>query len=567
MCGVEIFEIEKNMQQIRHFWRLIAPFWLAHPKRSQAILLLLLVIGLSLSSVWFSVRLNEWNGAFFNAIQKLDQETIYSLLWEFIGIVSIFVLVLVYTDWLQKKLMIEWRQAMTEEFLGRWFHTDGRHYRVTLLGKRTENPDQRIAEDIAILIETSLRLLISFLRSLLTIVSFVSILWGLSGALDLGFLGLDGIRIPGYMVWVCIGYTLIATGITHWIGKPLMQLNFQQQKREATFRSALILRQEHAEAIAGAHGEQREQRELASLFAHIQQNWRALMDKNRNLAFFTVGFGQVTQLAPIFFALPKFLAGAIQLGGLMQIRIAFQQISSAVGWFIYSYRDIARWSATVDRLVGFEEMLKIDLPKVLSVGTKREKGISAQVTTKTPDGKDLLENLVVRVRPGEIVALTGRSGLGKSALLRTLAGFWPYASGTITQSDAVYFVPQRLWLDSDSLSSLLAYPQRPRKYQEQDYQRVLRLVGLEHLIPLLQESHQWRHRLSAGEQQRVRFARIFLQRPAILLLDRTTAALDAQNLRMIFTHIRTELPQTATLMVSHQSRVHALADRVVALEE
>ena len=554
------------MQQLQRFWRLIAPFWLYHPKRLSALFLLIVVIGLSLSSVWFSVRLNRWNGAFFNAIQKMDADTIYRLLGQFILIVSVFVCVLVYTDWLQKKLMIEWRQAMTEEYLSRWFDKRHRHYRITLLGQRVENPDQRIAEDIAILIESSLRLVISFLRSFVTIVSFVSILWGLSGSLDLGFIGLDGVALPGYMVWVCFAYTLCATGLTHWIGKPLMRLNFEQQKREATFRSALILRQEHAEAIAGIRGERKEKQELASLFTHIQRNWRSLMDKSRNLAFFTVGFGQVTQLAPIFFALPKFLSGAIQLGGLMQIRIAFQQVSTAVGWFIYSYSEIARWSATVDRLTGFVTMLDASLDSRVEKH-KQSVGISAQLSTQTPEGRRLGSAVVMDIVAGEIVAIRGRSGLGKSTLLRTIAGFWPYAKGNMSVPEDIYFVPQRLWFARSNLATVLSYPHSANRYRKQDFERVLKLVGLRHLIPMLRQTqtHTWRHRLSAGEQQRLRFARIFLHRPKMILLDRTTSALDTRNIRRIFSHLRDELSDAAILIVSHQPRVHNLVDRVLSL--
>lgn len=345
------------MHQLKTFWRLVRPFWMQSTGRTGARLLLLAVIGLSLSTVWFSVRLNTWNGAFFNAIQAMDGGTIYPLLLEFIAIVAAFVFVLVYADWLRKKLVIEWRRWMTEDLLGRWLSADGRHYRLQLAGLEPDNPDQRIAEDVRLLIESSLTLVISFLRSLLTIVSFVTILWTLSGTLEWTMFGTEW-ALPGYMVWTCIGYTLVATGLTHVIGRPLMKLNFEQQRREADFRTSLFDIRRHGESIAGLGAEEAEQARLRASFERIVGNWRSLMNRERDLAFFTVGFGQVTQLVPIFFALPKFLSGAIQLGGLMQIRIAFQQVASAIGWFIYAYRDIAEWSATVDRLAGFEAALR-----------------------------------------------------------------------------------------------------------------------------------------------------------------------------------------------------------------
>ena len=298
------------MHQLKTFWRLVRPFWMQSTGRTGARLLLLAVIGLSLSTVWFSVRLNTWNGAFFNAIQAMDGGTIYPLLLEFIAIVAAFVFVLVYADWLRKKLVIEWRRWMTEDLLGRWLSADGRHYRLQLAGLEPDNPDQRIAEDVRLLIESSLTLVISFLRSLLTIVSFVTILWTLSGTLEWTMFGTEW-ALPGYMVWTCIGYTLVATGLTHVIGRPLMKLNFEQQRREADFRTSLFDIRRHGESIAGLGAEEAEQARLRASFERIVGNWRSLMNRERDLAFFTVGFGQVTQLVPIFFALPKFLSGAI----------------------------------------------------------------------------------------------------------------------------------------------------------------------------------------------------------------------------------------------------------------
>lgn len=249
------------MHQLKTFWRLVRPFWMQSTGRTGARLLLLAVIGLSLSTVWFSVRLNTWNGAFFNAIQAMDGGTIYPLLLEFIAIVAAFVFVLVYADWLRKKLVIEWRRWMTEDLLGRWLSVDGRHYRLQLAGLEPDNPDQRIAEDVRLLIESSLTLVISFLRSLLTIVSFVTILWTLSGTLEWTMFGTEW-ALPGYMVWTCIGYTLVATGLTHVIGRPLMKLNFEQQRREADFRTSLFDIRRHGESIAGLGAEEAEQARL-----------------------------------------------------------------------------------------------------------------------------------------------------------------------------------------------------------------------------------------------------------------------------------------------------------------
>ena len=553
------------MHQLKTFWRLVRPFWMQSTGRTGARLLLLAVIGLSLSTVWFSVRLNTWNGAFFNAIQAMDGGTIYPLLLEFIAIVAAFVFVLVYADWLRKKLVIEWRRWMTEDLLGRWLSADGRHYRLQLAGLEPDNPDQRIAEDVRLLIESSLTLVISFLRSLLTIVSFVTILWTLSGTLEWTMFGTEW-ALPGYMVWTCIGYTLVATGLTHVIGRPLMKLNFEQQRREADFRTSLFDIRRHGESIAGLGAEEAEQARLRASFERIVGNWRSLMNRERDLAFFTVGFGQVTQLVPIFFALPKFLSGAIQLGGLMQIRIAFQQVASAIGWFIYAYRDIAEWSATVDRLAGFEAALSAPLPGSC---VRQGEHVAACGLVRSKTGEPLLEDLCLGAEPGRLTVVRGASRIGKTTLLRALAGFWPWVEGRLENRPGAVWLTQRTWLAPMPLRELLAYPYGADAVSRSGCEAALRDAGLERLVPLLDEDEprSWMNTLSGGEQQRVRFARLLLARPAAVLMDETTSGLDDALAVRLLTLLRERLPDTTFLLVSHQPAVHRIADRLYDLGE
>ena len=554
------------MQQLKCFWSLIRPFWTRSERRVAAWALLALVMALSLSTVWFSVRLNTWNGAFFNAIQAMDGDKIYPLLLEFIVIVSAFVVVLVYADWFQKKLIIEWREWMTADLLSRWLSKDSRHYRLKLAGLEPDNPDQRIQEDVRLLVESSLSLLISFARSLLTIVSFITILWTLSGPLSWVAFGVTW-TIPGYMVWACIGYTLLATLLTHLIGRPLMALNFEQQKREADFRSGLFGVCQHGEAVAGFHGEANECQRLRERFKGVVSNWRALMDRQRNLAFFTVGFGQVTQLVPIFFALPKFLSGAIQLGGLMQIRLAFGQVASAIGWFIYAYRDIAEWSATVDRLTGFERALGTPLPQASFENPRRDDALSVVGALQTVQGDNLLKDLAFKANPGELTVVKGASGIGKSTLMRALAGFWPWVDGRIATDRSALWISQSTWLPEMTLPALLAYPSQPETYTHAQYAEALNAVGLTKLSRDLENATpvNWTQRCSGGEQQRLLLARALLQKPAVLLMDETTSGLDDDLVEHLIQTLKTTLSDSTIVLISHQPTAHRLADRLVHL--
>ena len=554
------------MQQLKCFWSLIRPFWTRSERRVAAWALLALVMALSLSTVWFSVRLNTWNGAFFNAIQAMDGDKIYPLLLEFIAIVSAFVVVLVYADWFQKKLIIEWREWMTADLLSRWLSKDSRHYRLKLAGLEPDNPDQRIQEDVRLLVESSLSLLISFARSLLTIVSFITILWTLSGPLSWVAFGVTW-TIPGYMVWACIGYTLLATLLTHLIGRPLMALNFEQQKREADFRSGLFGVRQHGEAVAGFHGEANECQRLRERFKGVVSNWRALMDRQRNLAFFTVGFGQVTQLVPIFFALPKFLSGAIQLGGLMQIRLAFGQVASAIGWFIYAYRDIAEWSATVDRLTGFERALGTPLPQASFENPRRDDALSVVGALQTVQGDNLLKDLVFKANPGELTVVKGASGIGKSTLMRALAGFWPWVDGRIATDRSALWISQSTWLPEMTLPALLAYPSQPETYTHAQYAEALNAVGLTKLSRDLENATpvNWTQCCSGGEQQRLLLARALLQKPAVLLMDETTSGLDDDLVEHLIQTLKTTLSDSTIVLISHQPTAHRLADRLVHL--
>ncbi|MEQ5227324.1 ABC transporter ATP-binding protein/permease [Proteus cibi] len=551
------------MKTIKQFFYLVSPFW---GRRAALYCWFLLIVSLTLtlSSVWFNVKMNEWNGGFYNALQQLDGQALYKLLQQFVIIIAGLITVVVMGDFLRQKMVIRWREGMTEQVLDRWLSKNSKHYMLRLTSQEPDNPDQRIAEDIRLLIESTMRLTVTFLHSLLTLISFATILWSLSGALSFTLGGSEW-TIPGYMFWACIIYTIIGITITQFIGSPLRKINMEKQRKEADYRTALITRKQHGDAIAGQRGEISDRNELMGRFLGVIHNWNNLIRYERNLAFFTVGYQQATAMAPIIFALPKFLAGELMLGGLMQLRQAFSSVAGALSWFIFSYKEIAAWQATVTRLYNFVVLLEHDHePEVTDLNDKQTK-LKANLSLFMQDDSLLIQDINFSVKAGELTIIEGCSGLGKSTLLRALSGHWPYFKGEIQRSPNVCWLPQRMYLPFARLDSLLAYPCQPNQFSAKEYQEALHLVGLDKIKNQLSLETDWTTRLSGGEQQRLIFARLLLNKPELILLDETTSALDEQNALNMLMLLKQHLPTAGIALVSHQRFTHVIADNVISL--
>ncbi|WP_294614318.1 ABC transporter ATP-binding protein/permease [uncultured Gilliamella sp.] len=553
------------MNKLKQFYFLIRPFW----RSSQSIiawLLLIATITLSLISIWFNILINEWNGQFFNALQKLDSTALYNLLWEFLLLIGILILLVVYADYLRKKLLIKWRNWMTEQITQKWLAKNGQHYHLQIRKLEPDNPDQRIAEDIQLLISQSLSLLISFLTSLLTFISFSMILWNLSGSISFSIFGIT-ITIPGYMFFVCILYVAVGILLTHVIGRKLHGINIEKQKNEANYRSALINCRENSDTIAGQHGQAQEQAKLQNYFLAIIHNWYQLIKKERNLLFFVNGFNHLSSLAPIFFALPKFIANAIQLGGLMQIRMAFIQLNSALSWFIFCYKDIAIWQATVTRLYNFVILLEEPIESnVKKCDDKSEFLLDVTNLQVMSANNAPLVSFSCQLKAGQSIIIAGVSGIGKSTLLKCLAGFWPYFSGSIYRTDNYIWMPQNNYIGSGKLADLISYPKSAENYNQSQLEEALIFAGLNKLVFELLHHDNWETRLSGGEKQRLLLARLYLNKPDLLLLDEITSGLDIQNAIIMIDRLKEALPHSAIVFVSHQSELQNQVNAVINIK-
>ena len=531
----------------RHFWLLAKPYW-ASSEKWPAFGLLALVIGLSLGMVFMNVQFNSWYNEFYDTLQKLDAAGFRSAIVRFTWLALGFIVIAVYALYFQQMLEVKWRRWLTEHYVARWLAGQG-YYRLQLTDQGTDNPDQRIAEDVAQFVSSTLSISLGLLRSVVTLVSFIGILWTLSGPITLA-----GITIPGYMVWVALVYALVGTALTILIGRRLVGLNFQQQRFEADFRFGLVRIRENAESVALYRGETVERERLSARLAKVVGNFWALMRMQKRLGWFTSFWGQLAIIFPILVAAPRFFAKEITLGGLMQINSAFGQVYGALDFIIGSFTSLANWKAVIDRLSTFREGLEaVEKLPVLVPEYEGAKLALDNLTVKKPDGGVLLEGQTFSLAVGERLLIRGPSGCGKSTLLRALAGIWPYAHGAIRYpaEGGVLFLSQKPYLPLGTLRAALHYPQ-PVTGDDAALLTLLDLAGLVHLAPRLDETDQWSHILSLGEQQRIAFIRALLVRPALLFLDEASSALDSAAEAKLYGALIERLPRSILVSVGHR---------------
>lgn len=549
---------------LRDLWHLARPYWSSEEKWAARGLLAAVVV-LNLGTVFVSVEINKWQNAFFNTLEKKDQAEFMRLLGVFGGLAFAYIVMAVYQLYLSQMLQIKWRRWLTERYLDDWL----RHrvyYRMQLTDRATDNPDQRIADDLGSFVGTTLSLTLGLLNAAVTLGSFLFILWGLSGAITIP-IG-DGIPVHGYLVWVALVYAVIGTWLVHLIGRPLVGLNFMQQRVEADFRFSLVRFRENTEAVALYAGEEDEKRGFMRRFLAVADNWWGIMRRQKKLTWFQSFYGQLAVIFPYVVVAPRYFSGAIALGGLMQTASAFGQVQGSLSWFIDAYARLADWKATVDRLIGFRTAMDaaardaVSSPGVERVPQARADVETSAVTLSLPTGRVLIDGVDFRLEPGVSTLVTGPSGSGKSTLFRAFAGIWPFGSGRVLwPADAsVLFLPQRPYLPIGSLRQVLAYPSAPESFTEAAMRDAVSRCGLDQLRERLDETQHWAMMLSGGEQQRIGFVRAWLHRPDWLFLDEASSALDEASERRMY-ELMHELPGTTIVSIGHRSGLMALHQR------
>ena len=469
-------------------------------------------------------------------------------------------------------LQIRWRRWLTDRYLDAWL-ADRAYYRMQFAAGETDNPDQRVADDIPSFISGTLNLAIGGMRAVVTLLSFAAILWGLSGPLTIPIRHFS-FRLPGYLVWAALLYAVAGTWLTNWIGRPLVRLNFDQQRYEADFRFNLVRFRENAEGVALYHGEADEHRSFGERFGNIVRNWWAIMRRQKRLTWLTSGYGQAAIIFPIIVVAPRYFRGQILLGGLMQTAAAFGQVQDSLSFIVSSYTDIASWRSVVERLSGFEHALRearIQIADGAAIHrTEQNTGsvIVDDLEIDRPSGEPLLASVSLSLRRGDRVLLSGPSGVGKSTLLRAIAGLWPFGRGEIQvpANGRMLFLPQKPYLPIGTLRDVVSYPMRAGTADDRTLREALRAVELPQLAARLDETMHWAQQLSPGEQQRIAFARALVQKPDWLFLDEATSAVDEPAEAHLYRLLRERLPRTALLSVGHRSTLRRFHARQILVQ-
>lgn len=556
-------------QFFRDVWYLTKSYWQSEEKK-KAFFLLGCIIALTLGVVYMLVLLNQWNNSFYSALQNYDAKKIFDELIHFSWLAAIYILLAVYSYYLQQTLILNWRRWLTTRFIDIWLQNKT-YYNLQMLGKDTDNPDQRISEDVRQFVEMTLSFGIGILKAFCTFASFVVILYNLSGSLSFTFMGKTW-TINGYMLWASLLYSVIGTYITHIVGRKLVKINFIQQKYEADFRFSMIRLRESAESVAFYRGEAQEGSVFKERFKMLLDNFWKLVNKQKQLVFLNSGYSQIAIIFPFVVAMNRYLTKEVTLGGLMQVASAFGRVQDSLSYFVDMYSSIAQWQAVVMRLTYFGRHMHEVSQQAERFHVERFAAADvvevSNMQINLPDGKPLLENLSFTLHPGHNVLIKGVSGSGKSTLLRAISGIWPFVDGKIflPERDKLMFIPQKPYLPLGTLRAALNYPgNKPIDDTELIYLMDLCQIG--YLKDKLDLEADWSHVLSVGEQQRLAFVRAHIQQPQWLFLDEATSALDEDTEATMYSLLEERLTQTTVVSVGHRSTLNKYHELVLRLNK
>ncbi|MBR0669554.1 ABC transporter ATP-binding protein/permease [Neoroseomonas soli] len=541
-----------NTRFFRDFLRLAGPFWLRGRQRWAARFWTATMALLGAAQVAIAIRLNIWNADFFDALERRSMDRFMTQIGIFTLIVGSAVLANALHMVARRRVNLAWRDWLTRRVVGDWM-AEARHYQVAQIPGDHDNPDGRIAEDIRIAAEYAIDLAHSLLYATLLLITFVGVLWNLSG-----WVNLFGVPVPGHMVALSLVYAVVGSAVAFLLGRPLVRATDLRQTREADFRFGLVRARETAEPIALARGEGRERSRIAALFDTIGPAWSAQTAGLSRLTGFSAGYLTLAPVFPILVTTPRYIEGVISLGGLMQTAQAFQQVTAALSWPVDNLQRIAEWRASVERVLALEEGVRIVAteaartgPDAIVLDRSPGRGLGARgLCVAAPDGTALLSDITLNVTPGERVLVDGDAESAQ-ALFRVLAGIWPWGQGIVDlpPEEEIATVGARPHLPEGPLHDAIVFPEPPSRYAAEEVERALAATGLAGLVPRLSEEADWDRNLGVIEMQRLAFTRILLQKPGWILLGDTTAALEPDEADRMIDLLAAELPEAGVLVL------------------
>ena len=558
-----------SKQFFRDVWYLTKSYWQSEEKK-KAFFLLACIVGLTLAIVYMLVLLNRWNNSFYSALQNYQTEKIFDELFHFTYLAFTYIVLAVYSYYLQQVLILNWRRWLTERFIEIWLKNKT-YYNLQMFGKDTDNPDQRISEDVRLFVEMTLSFAIGLLKAVTTLASFVVILYELSGSLKFNLFGQEW-EISGYLFWAAFFYSILGTWVTHLVGRKLVKLNFIQQRYEADFRFSMIRLRESSESVAFYRGEGQESKVFKERFTLLLDNFWKIVNKQKQLVWLNSGYSQIAIIFPFVAAMNCYLAKEFTLGGLMQVASAFGRVQDSLSYFVDTYSSLATWQSVVMRLTYFgrhmqevsAEAERFHLERFVAAEEVRADNMQVNL----PDGTPLLQNINFTLEPGSNVLIKGVSGSGKSTLLRAIAGIWPFVEGKIVlpEQEKLMFIPQKPYLPLGSLREALLYPGN-KPVSDEVLINLMEECQIGYLKDKLDIVADWSHVLSVGEQQRLAYVRAHIQEPVWLFLDEATSALDEETEAKMYSLIGERLANTTIVSIGHRSTLNRYHQLVLELDK
>ena len=544
-----VYILAKNTRWGRQFW-LLAKGYLTPTRTLQPIIYFVIIVFFNLLSVRLDILFSEWYKAMYNALQKMEESIFWIQMIVFCVLATVHMANVLLTYYLTQRFTIQWRTWLNEQMVEKWTNNQA-YYKTQYVYNQLDNPDQRIQQDVQSYVSSSISFATGVISAVVSIVAFTIILWGLAGPMTIA-----GITISHAMVYFVFMYVLVTSVFAFKIGRPLINLNFANERLTANYRYSLIRIKEYAESIAFFRGEKMEKSVLFQQFDRIIQNVWQMVFRTLKLSGFNFVVSQVSVIFPFIIQASRYFSKQIELGDLIQTAQAFGKVQSALSFFRNSYDDFAGYRAVLDRLTGFHTAIEQANQAANIVIQPTENAVEFEnLTVNKPTGEALIKNLNLHLPQGSSLLIKGPSGSGKTTLLRTIAGLWAYSEGTVRcpQHD-VLFLSQKPYLPQGRLIDALFYPQvAPEDVDLAKAAQIMQQVQLGHLAEKLTQENDWTRVLSLGEQQRLSFARVLMHKPLAAFLDEATASMDEGLEDAMYRLLRKELPQTTIISVGHRS--------------